>query len=58
VPRCIGRSRGGLTTNIHPLVDANGLPIASKRTEGQAHDGRGADDRPEGVLAGQALLAD
>ena len=25
--RCMGRSRGGLTTKIHALVDANGLPI-------------------------------
>jgi hypothetical protein len=23
-PRCMGRSRGGLTTKIHALVDANG----------------------------------
>ena len=38
----MGRSRGGLTTKIHALVDAEGLPIALKRTEGQAHDGRSA----------------
>jgi len=40
----MGRSRGGLTTKIHALVDANGLPIALKLTEGQAHDGRSAED--------------
>mgnify|MGYP006208386507 CR=1 FL=1 len=34
----MGRSRGGLTTKIHALVDANGLPILLKLTEGQAHD--------------------
>ena len=34
--RCMGRSRGGLTTKIHVLVDANGLPISLKLTEGQA----------------------
>ena len=39
---CMGRSRGGLTTKIHALVDANGLPIALKLTEGQAHDARSA----------------
>jgi transposase len=33
----MGRSHGGLTTKIHALVDANGLPIAIKLTEGQAH---------------------
>ena len=27
--RCMGRSRGGLTTKIHALVDANGLPMRS-----------------------------
>jgi hypothetical protein len=26
----MGRSRGGLTTKIHALVDANGLPISLK----------------------------
>jgi transposase len=54
----MGRSRGGLTTKIHALVDANGLPIAIKLTEGQAHDGRSAADMLHGVLAGQILLAD
>ena len=42
--RCMGRSRGGLTTKIHARVDANGLPITLKLTEGQAHDGRSAAD--------------
>ncbi len=37
----MGRSRGGLTTKVHALVDAGGLPIDLKLTEGQAHDGRG-----------------
>jgi hypothetical protein len=27
----MGRSRGGLTTRIHALVDADGFPIALKR---------------------------
>jgi transposase len=40
----MGRSRGGLTTKIHALVDADGLPIAMKLSEGQAHDGRTAAD--------------
>ena len=54
----MGRSRGGLTTKIHALVDANGLPIAIKLTEGQAHDGRSAADMLDAVQAGQILLAD
>ena len=54
----MGRSRGGLTTKIHALVDAEGLPIALKLTEGQAHDGRSAQDMLEQMQAGQILLAD
>ena len=54
----MGRSRGGLTTKIHALVDANGNPIALKLTEGQAHDGRSADDLLDRLGPGQILLAD
>ena len=54
----MGRSRGGLTTKIHALVDAEGLPIALKLTEGQAHDGRSAEDMLQQMKAGQILLAD
>jgi transposase len=54
----MGRSRGGLTTKIHALVDAAGLPIALKLTEGQAHDGRSAQDMLEQMQVGQILLAD
>ena len=32
----MGRSRGGLTTKIHALVDALGRPIRLKLTAGQA----------------------
>jgi hypothetical protein len=48
----MGRSRGGLTTKIHALVDAEGRPIRLKLTEGQAHDGRSAADMFETVEAG------
>ena len=34
----IGRSRGGLTTEIHQLVDGNGLPLVTLITLGQAGD--------------------
>ena len=54
----MGRSRGGLTTKIHALVDASGLPITLKLTEGQAHDGRSAADMFESVRQGNVLLAD
>ncbi len=54
----MGRSRGGLTTKIHALVDADGRPIALKLTEGQAHDGRSAADMLDNIGDGQILLAD
>jgi transposase len=54
----MGRSRGGLTTKIHALVDANGLPIGLKLTEGQAHDGRSAEDMLGDLTQDQILLAD
>jgi len=54
----MGRSRGGLTTKIHAVVDANGNPFRLKLTEGQAHDGRSADDMLDSVGKGQTLLAD
>ena len=54
----MGRSRGGLTTKIHALVDANGLPVTLKLSEGQAHDGRTARDMLSSLRAGQILLAD
>lgn len=54
----MGRSRGGLTTKIHAVVDAHGLPITLKLTPGQAHDGRSADDMLATVKAGDTLIAD
>jgi len=54
----MGRSRGGLTTKIHALVDANGLPVVLKLSEGQAHDGRSVADMLDGIGAGQTLIAD
>src|ERR1700758_2036322 len=51
-------SRGGLTTKIHAVVDANGNPIALKLSEGQAHDGRSAAALLDTVGEGQILLAD
>jgi transposase len=54
----MGRSRGGLTTKIHAVVDANGNPITLKLSEGQAHDGRQGADMIGTIGAGQMLLAD
>ena len=54
----MGRSRGGLTTKIHAVVDADGLPIALKLTPGQAHDGRSAEGMLDRMEPGGILLAD
>jgi transposase len=54
----MGRSRGGLTTKIHAVVDANGNPVTLKLSEGQAHDGRSAGELLDTLGDGQILLAD
>jgi transposase len=41
--QAIGRSRGGLSTKIHTLVDALGNPLGFFLTGGEAHDLVGAD---------------
>jgi transposase len=38
VDHAIGRSRGGLTTKIHSIVDGHGRPLVILVTGGQAHD--------------------
>ena len=51
-PVAWGRSRSRLTSKIHTLVDAMGLPIALKLKRGQAHDPRSAEDMFDTVRAG------
>ena len=36
----MGRSRRGLTSKIHAVVDTNGLPVRLALTAGEAHDNR------------------
>ena len=40
------------------MVDVNGLPVALKLTEGQAYDGRAAEDMLGTIGPGDILLAD
>lgn len=54
----MGRSRGGLTTKIHALVDAEGRPIDLKLTAGQAHDGKTGESLLGYLNADGILLAD
>jgi transposase len=54
----MGRSRGGLTSKIHALVDANGLPVRLALTAGEAHDNRLAGILLSRLKSGTMLLAD
>lgn len=53
----MGRSRGGLTTRIHALTDANGLPIRLAITSGETHDTVPAKELLSGLQNGQLILA-
>jgi Transposase DDE domain len=53
-----GRSRGGLTSKIHAVVDRNGLPIRLALTAGEAHDNRLATKLLSRLQSGAMLLAD
>jgi transposase len=55
--QAIGKSKGGLSTKIHALVDALGNPLKIILTAGQVHDLAGADAFVPGMEA-EALLAD
>ena len=55
--QAIGRSRGGLSTKIHTLVDALGNPLNFFLSGGQAHDLVGADQLLPTMQA-STLLAD
>ena len=57
VNQAIGRSRGGLTTKIHMVVDALGNPLAFSLTGGQIHDITQAETLTAKIQA-EALLAD
>jgi transposase len=54
----MGRSRGGLTTKIHALVDAEGRPVRLELTAGQTHDSQPALAMLEAMREGTILLAD
>ena len=54
----MGRSRGGLTSKIHAVVDTNGLPVRLGITAGEAHDNRLALSLLSRLRSGSMLLAD
>ena len=54
----MGRSRGGLTSKIHALVDTNSLPVELGLTLGEAHDNRLCPELLAGLQPRSMLLAD
>ncbi|MBW9089025.1 transposase [Rhizobium wenxiniae] len=54
----MGRSRGGLTTKIHALVDADGRPVRLELTAGQAAYASMAEKLLSDLQPGAMILAD
>ncbi len=54
----MGRSKGGLTTKIHAVVDAEGRPVRLDLTPGQTNDCKPALDLLADLENGAVLLAD
>jgi transposase len=54
----MGRSRGGLTSKIHAVVDTNRLPVRLVLTAGEAHDNRLAGKLLSPLQSGSMPLAD
>src|SRR6478735_6408319 len=54
----MGRSRGGLTSKLHAVVDANRLPVHLALTPGEAHDNRLCSVLLSALLPQTMVLAD
>jgi transposase len=53
----MGRSRGGLASKLHALVDAEGRPVTLRLTAGQVAGRPEADALTEALGEGDILLA-
>jgi transposase len=54
----MGRSRGGLSTEIHAVVDGSGLPVQLGLSSGEAHDNQLCAHLLAGLRPQALLLAD
>lgn len=54
----MGRSRSGLTSKIHALVDADGRPVALRLAGGQVHDSQEVEALLEAMPQRATLLGD
>ena len=58
LPRCIGRTRGGLNSKLHAVCDGQGWPLVMLLTEGQTSDYKGAALMLDALPKAKALLGD
>ena len=58
VPRCIGRTKGGLNAKLHAVCDERGRPRVMLLTEGQMSDCKGAALMFEAMPPAPVLLGD
>ena len=58
LPRCIGRTKGGLNSKLHAVCDGLGRPIMMLLTEGQMSDHNGAFLLLSALPRAKELLAD
>lgn len=56
--QAVGRSRGGLTSKLHVVVDGKGLPLRLGLTAGQTHDNRLCSVLLTGLAPRTMVLAD
>src|SRR5512133_2809394 len=56
--RCVGRSRGGLSTKIHARVDAKGRPLFLLISPGEVHDVTCAEALLDGLAKRAVVIAD
>jgi transposase len=56
--QAVGRSRGGLTSKLHVVVDGKGLPLRLGITAGQGHDNRLCSTLLSGLPSRTMVLAD
>ena len=58
VPRCIGRTKGGLNSKLHAVCDENGKPLILLLSEGQMSDYKGARCLLKALPNAAYMLAD
>ena len=58
VPRCIGRTKGGLNSKLHAVCDGQGRPVIMLLSEGQMSDYKGAALMIDALPPGKQLLGD